>query len=436
MKKYNYIFPVLSYLILAAHSLRTGNIGFVALWISLIFILPLKERWVRYVTQGALILASLIWIRTAYLLIQSRLLWGMPWIRLLVIMTLTLAVMLYSLYIFSRSGASERYGKNPEYSKYLTAIFFITFILLEFIRTIVPIKLLLADRFLPGMGTFEIFLLSLYAVWIGGKILRKGNSKKVRPLIWSLFSFVFFLQLALGLAGFHSFLMTGKLHLPVPALIISGPVYRGSDFFMPILFLSTIILTGPAWCSYLCYIGAWDDRFSRFNEQKTKSLPIWSKNLRIIILLSAILIPFGLRYIPDSGAYAFAIAAFFGIAGIAVMVFISARKGIMIHCSVYCPIGITANILGKLSPWRLRIHNSCSQCRICSKECRYNALTSDDLKRLKPGISCTLCGDCLSACPGSHISYSFPGLSEEKSRLIFISVIIIIHTIFLAVARI
>ena len=45
--------------------------------------------------------------------------------------------------------------------------------------------------------------------------------------------------------------MTGKLHLPVPALIVAGPVYRGSVGFMLILFLCTILLVGPAWCSHL-----------------------------------------------------------------------------------------------------------------------------------------------------------------------------------------
>ena len=53
--------------------------------------------------------------------------------------------------------------------------------------------------------------------------------------------------------------MTGKLHLPVPMMILAGPIYRGHTSVMSILFLSTLILSGPAWCSHLCYFGAIDN---------------------------------------------------------------------------------------------------------------------------------------------------------------------------------
>ncbi|HDJ22855.1 MAG TPA: 4Fe-4S binding protein [Candidatus Aminicenantes bacterium] len=68
------------------------------------------------------------------------------------------------------------------------------------------------------------------------------------------------------------FLMTGKLHLPVPALILAGPIYRGTLSFMLILFLVTIVLVGPAWCSHLCYVGAWDDIACR---RKRRLVPLF-----------------------------------------------------------------------------------------------------------------------------------------------------------------
>ncbi len=42
-------------------------------------------------------------------------------------------------------------------------------------------------------------------------------------------------------------------------MIIGGPIYRAQLSVMTILFLSTVILTGPAWCSQLCYFGAFDN---------------------------------------------------------------------------------------------------------------------------------------------------------------------------------
>jgi len=79
-----------------------------------------------------------------------------------------------------------------------------------------------------------------------------------RRVTWIAFSIVFFTQLGIGLAGDQRFLMTGKLHLPVPMMILGGPIYRGNMSVMTILFISTVVLSGPAWCSHLCYIGAWD----------------------------------------------------------------------------------------------------------------------------------------------------------------------------------
>ena len=41
-----------------------------------------------------------------------------------------------------------------------------------------------------------------------------------------------FLQFLLGVTVASSLLMTGKLHIPVPFMMISGPVYREEGFFM------------------------------------------------------------------------------------------------------------------------------------------------------------------------------------------------------------
>ena len=69
---------------------------------------------------------------------------------------------------------------------------------------------------------------------------------------------MFFAQFVFGVAGVERLLMTGQLHVPVPAVVVAGPLYRGEGLFMPILFAATLLLVGPAWCSYLCYVGSWD----------------------------------------------------------------------------------------------------------------------------------------------------------------------------------
>lgn len=89
------------------------------------------------------------------------------------------------------------------------------------VRETSPLPVLLADRYLPGSGLIQILVLSIYACIIGHKLLNADKTAPIRSTIWSLFSVVFFAQLFLGLAGMQSMLMTGELHVPVPALILT-----------------------------------------------------------------------------------------------------------------------------------------------------------------------------------------------------------------------
>ncbi|HQL24322.1 MAG TPA: 4Fe-4S binding protein, partial [candidate division Zixibacteria bacterium] len=102
-----------------------------------------------------------------------------------------------------------------------------------------------------------------YAAVIAERLQDDRRVARTRFVLWSVFSGAVFLQLALGLAGFERFLMSGALHLPVPAIIAAGPIYRGGGYFMFALFLATVAVAGPAWCSHFCYIGAWDNAFAR-----------------------------------------------------------------------------------------------------------------------------------------------------------------------------
>jgi len=252
--------------------------------------------------------------------------------------------------------------------------------------------------------------------------------------VWRLFSVVFFAQLLIGLAGVERFLMTGQLHLPIPALIVAGPVYRGGGLFMLVLFLSTIVLVGPAWCSHLCYIGAWDDLAARARKQP-RPLPRWREPVRVGLLITVVATALALRLAGVATVVAAGAAIAFGLAGVALMVTWSRRAGAMAHCTTWCPIGLLADVLGKLSPFRLRIGPGCEQCGACASLCRYDALSEEHLRRGRPGLTCTLCGDCLAACPTGAIGYRFPGLSPERARAIFLVLVVSLHAVFLGVAR-
>jgi NAD-dependent dihydropyrimidine dehydrogenase PreA subunit len=419
----------------AAHFLRFGTIWEAApvLTIALAAGLP------GFLPRPALALAALagvwLWADQTVSLTIWRMSMGLPWLRLVLILgTVCLAHLGVALLVLGPAGR-RIFGplSGPAWVRTATMLLIGTTLVLVQEKASIP--LLLGERFAPGSGPFWIWTFAVYGGLVAGWLLGRSQAT-VRGRIWTLFSAVFFGQLLLGLAGWSIFLMTGKLHLPVPALILAGPLFRGDGFFMPILLGVSLLLVGPAWCSHLCYIGAWDDRLARLKAGRPRPLPAWAPRLRAALLAGTILTPLILRALGVFWIPALLLAALFGLVGVALMVLWSARSGTMTHCTVWCPIGLVNNLLGRILPWRVRISDDCTGCGLCAKACRYNALTKADLDRKKTGLSCSLCGDCLSRCPHGHLAYSFPGLSITVSRQLFVTLVASLHGVFLAVARI
>jgi ferredoxin-type protein NapH len=331
---------------------------------------------------------------------------------------------------------SKIFDKGEAYQyKVPLAVFLFTLFLL----TIVQIKMrnhpiILLERFIKDSGWFEIIGIAIYGAFIGYKMQNPLNVSKWRTITWTIFSFVFFTQLIIGLLGVDKFLMTGKLHLPIPMMILAGPLYRGHLSVMTILFLSTILLTGPAWCSQLCYFGAFDNIASKGKTQKGTF-----KNKKVIkstLLVLIIAVTLSLRWFNVPILFATIIAIGFGLVGICIMIFYSHKKGKMAHCALYCPIGTVVNILKPVNPFRLYIDNSCNLCMKCTSACKYDALSLQDVRNKKPDFNCTLCGDCLTACRDNSIKYRFLNLNPDNARKLYLFLTISLHAVFLALARI
>ncbi len=315
------------------------------------------------------------------------------------------------------------------------AAFLATAFILTMARLKAPFALLLADRLVPGAGWAEIALLAGYAAWLAGRLAAARDTSKLRLRIWLLFSIVFFTQFIVGVAGVGRLLMTGRLHVPVPAMVIAGPIYRGEGLFMPLLFLAAVALVGPAWCSHLCYIGAWDGLSASRRRPAGPLSPGWTR-LRVALFLATPLTAWLLRT-TGAGPVAAALAAVgFGVAGAGVMAFLSRRRGVMVHCTAVCPLGLAGNLLGRISPFRLRIGSACSECGRCIPACRYSALDRRRLRARRIGLTCTLCGDCLGSCREGALAYRFPFLSPRGARLLFLVLAASLHATFLGVARI
>lgn len=459
----------LALLLLGAHFLRAGNAGMAAALLLAAGMAWGRRAWMRVVLALVLAGGAVVWAKTAVQLINLRLAMGVPWERLALILGGVLCVTLAALAAQLWSEPHQRRGwpsgpiqpslpkqqgqpgmqrtaaRQGGTARLRAGAFVVTAVLLGIAKVQAPFPILMVDRLLPaGQGWGWLFIggMAWYAGWLAEALWTPEAHRRLRPRIWAAFSFVFFGQLALGLAGWEDFLMTGTLHWPVPALIVAGPIYRGEGIFMLLLFASTVAMLGPAWCSHLCYIGAWDDAASRtfrLSSARMHAQKIepgrWLWWGRGGTLLFVVLAALGLRAAGASPWVASCAAGLFGLVGVGVMLKYSPRWGRMAHCSAYCPVGLVGNLLGRLSPWRVRISPDCSQCGRCAKACRYGALENKRLRRGRPGLSCTACGDCMSACAQGHIHYTFAKMPPASSRALFLVLAASLHAVFLAVAR-
>ena len=97
--------------------------------------------------------------------------------------------------------------------------------LLSMVQVMPKNPLLIGERLFPYGGWIQVILAMLYGGWLCYKMQDRQERPKWRKRAWLLFSIVFFGQLALGIFADPIFLMTGKLHLPIPAVILAGPYY-------------------------------------------------------------------------------------------------------------------------------------------------------------------------------------------------------------------
>jgi ferredoxin-type protein NapH len=323
---------------------------------------------------------------------------------------------------------------NRNKYKLSIGVFILTFVLLAIVQVKVERPMILAERFLKGAGWPEILLICTYGAFVAYRMQDPLNVPKWRKITWTIFSIVFFSQLITGLTLNEKFLMTGKLHLPIPMMILAGPIYRGQLSVMTILFLSTVILTGPAWCSQFCYFGAFDNLAStgRTTRDPLKNKAAIKTTILFLVISTALI----LRWLDVPLLISTIAAAAFGIAGIAIMIFFSRRRKKMVHCVMYCPIGTVVNVFKHINPFRMYIDQSCTLCMNCTRFCKYDALNPQDIRNLKPSVTCTLCGDCLAGCHHNSIKYKFLKLDPVRARNLYLILTISFHAACIAIARI
>lgn len=112
--KFLRLLPVfISFLLLAAHFLRSDQTVVAITLLCLLFLLLVRQSWVPWVLQLILVLGAAEWVRTLISVAQMRIEFGMPWTRMAIILGVVALFTALSSLVFRGKALRERYS-NPE----------------------------------------------------------------------------------------------------------------------------------------------------------------------------------------------------------------------------------------------------------------------------------------------------------------------------------
>ena len=192
MKKAAMIIPALALLLLGAHGLRQGDLGLAAAFALLAGLFPGRRAWVRPVAVAALLWGGWLWAGGTVDFLRFRQAFGFPWIRLAVIMGAILLFNALALWVLVSRAGREFFHERTEQAMPRAAVMILVCAGLAVARAKVPFPILLADRYLPGWGWLEIFLLGFYGQWpIRPHGFPKGTQNGQAPHLGTLFRNLF-----------------------------------------------------------------------------------------------------------------------------------------------------------------------------------------------------------------------------------------------------
>lgn len=105
-----WLLPVIvSMLLIGAHFLRSGSLVLVAVSLMLLLVLLIRHPLAARLLQLALLLATVEWVRTAFVFIMARAAAGLPWVRLAWILGAVAGVSAAAIFVFCSKTLKERY---------------------------------------------------------------------------------------------------------------------------------------------------------------------------------------------------------------------------------------------------------------------------------------------------------------------------------------
>jgi hypothetical protein len=100
---------ILSFLLLAAHFYRSGQVVLTAICVAFLCLLFFRKSWVPKLFQILLVLGALEWLRSLYYFASMRIAWDQPWTRLAFIIGAVALFTALSGFVFRSKAVRARY---------------------------------------------------------------------------------------------------------------------------------------------------------------------------------------------------------------------------------------------------------------------------------------------------------------------------------------
>jgi hypothetical protein len=99
----------LSFLLLAAHFYRSGQVVLAGLCIATLLLLVFRKSWIPRLFQVLLVLGALEWLRSLYYFAAMRIAWDQSWTRLAIILGAVALFTALSGLVFRSKALRSRY---------------------------------------------------------------------------------------------------------------------------------------------------------------------------------------------------------------------------------------------------------------------------------------------------------------------------------------
>jgi hypothetical protein len=101
---------IISFLLLAAHFYRAGQLVPAIASLCFLLLLMIRKAWVPWVIQLTLLIGAVEWLRTLAFIAQMRIEFAMPWARLAIILGSVALFTALSGLVFRNKNLRKRYS--------------------------------------------------------------------------------------------------------------------------------------------------------------------------------------------------------------------------------------------------------------------------------------------------------------------------------------